>query len=371
MRLDARAPRFEARPSVKRALRSPRSPAGTSVALAALAVALSSAGWAIGPRAQDAPLAEPRPVDDGVPAAVEGYESMSCARCHAEIAREWAGSRHALAWIDPHYRKALAKMRRPESCHGCHVPEALHSVPEGEAAGTELALPARPAARANRLQQGIDCRACHAAPGEGVLGPWGIETYAHPTQRSASFTAEGASRLCITCHDTHIGPVVGIAKDFVASGQAERGLSCVGCHMAPVERSAAHDPDEDEPSPVRAGRSHALQTPRDPSFLRRAFELRAERRGTATVVIVENRCGHRVPGLAEREIELVASAEGKRGEPIEARFTLTKESYLPIDEPLELRLEAPVAKVSVRGLHHAPGFAKAVEFLALELEPAD
>ena len=88
-----------------------------------------------------------------------------------------------------------------------------------------------------------------------------------------------SSELCAVCHKTNIGPVVGIAKDYFASKQAERGRTCVGCHMAKVERAWA----DGEGVPVRVGRSHAIQTPRDPSFLRQAFALSWSPRGATTV----------------------------------------------------------------------------------------
>ncbi len=335
----------------------------SGASLAAFVALAAHGGAAQEETAPDAwELSEPKPVDDGVPASVSDWESMSCARCHATIAREWAGSRHALAWIDPHYQAEIAKLRRPERCHGCHIPEPLHAGDFGQ----------EPRARERRQHHGIDCRACHDGPDGAVLGPWGADTYAHVSVRSESFTEEGASRLCIACHATHIGPVIGIAKDFVATRQAERGKSCVGCHMAPVSRPTAADPDEDEPSPERAGRSHALQTPRDPAFLRQAFALSATRRGAETIVRVANRCGHRVPGLEGREIELIFTGlDAESGARVEERFVLSKQTYLPVEEPLEIRLALATERVLVRGFHRARGFAEPVEFLALELVPGE
>ena len=340
-----------------------------ALALGLLALARAAGVAQEGAREEEPPpfvLAEPAPIADGVPAEAPGWRSMSCARCHVAIAREWAGTRHALAWIDPHYQEALAKVRRPESCRACHIPAPLHGAEQLAGA----ALPTQPAVRERRLHHGVDCRACHEGPQGELLGPYGATTYAHESVRSESFTAEGSNRLCAVCHATHIGPVVGVAKDFVASDQAARGRSCVGCHMAPLERSAAHDPDGDGPSPVRKGRSHALQTPRDPAFLRQAFGFELERRGERSVLRVENRAGHRVPGLEGREIELVATAFDPRGDRrAEQRFVLSKDSYLPVEQPLELWFELPAERVHLRGIHRASGFAEPVEFLALELEP--
>jgi hypothetical protein len=58
--------------------------------------------------------------------------------------------------------------------------------------------------------------------------------------------------------------------------------------MAPVADPGSEGPPR---------RSHALQTPRDPTFLRRAFAVRLDRSGGGTALVVENRAGHRVPGL--------------------------------------------------------------------------
>ena len=93
----------------------------------------------------------------------------------------------------------------------------------------------------------------------------------------------------------------------------------MGCHMAPLKTAD----DDGEGGPMI--RSHTLQTPRDPSFLRQAFGLSAHRRGELTVLRVENRCGHRVPGLAEREIEFVIEGlDADRDERAEPSFIISK-----------------------------------------------
>src|SRR6185503_17542859 len=101
--------------------------------------------------------------------------------------------------------------------------------------------------------------------------------------------APGSNALCSACHAFNIGPVIGIAKDFATANLEGRGLSCVGCHMAPVERAWASD------APPRPGRSHAIQTPRDPAFLRLAFGTTVRTAGGKTTLVLENQAGHRVP----------------------------------------------------------------------------
>src|SRR5262245_14606896 len=97
--------------------------------LAAAALGLAAAGparqagtagepWSL---ALAAPAPHPSLALDPHPA----LERVDCARCHAAIAKEWSVTQHAHAWIDPVYQTALKDKRRPESCHGCHIPTPL------------------------------------------------------------------------------------------------------------------------------------------------------------------------------------------------------------------------------------------------------
>ena len=331
-----------------------------------LALASLAAASALPNALQDAPeweLETPAPVDNGVLGPLEGWEQHECAECHREITREWASSLHALAWEDEHYQKDIKKVRRKKSCYGCHIPEPLH--------GFDGFIPT-PDPRDDLRAHGIDCAACHEGESGEMLGPWGIETDAHASAKNVSFTEEGANRLCIACHATNIGPVIGVAKGFNDTSIAKASGSCVGCHMAPVERAHATNPETGESSPVRPGRSHLLQTPRDPAFLRKAFHLEARARGDVTVISISNRTGHRIPGITQRTLEFrfeLKDANGKtRGE---LRHTIDKRRYLPVDEVLELEIDGVGDTLHVLGDHKAPGYRRAVRFLdeAFEVSP--
>ncbi|MDP6408853.1 MAG: multiheme c-type cytochrome [Planctomycetota bacterium] len=332
----------------------------TAHGIAALSCAATllaaSASWR-GARAGADDGVEPAPAPptyDGVPAMLEGWRELDCARCHEAISEEWAGSRHALAWVDPHFQEALRGLRRPKSCHGCHVPLPLHVD----------RLRQKPRPRATDLDHGIGCIACHAGPDDTIVGPWGEPTDAHPSVVNESFTAEGQSRVCIACHATNIGPVIGIAKDFVRTEQAAKGESCVGCHMASVERSAAVDPETGEASPIRPGRSHSLRTPRDATFLRSAFDLRLVPGESGMILSIANRCGHRIPGLEGRTLSLAVEAFDAAGASLDQRsVTIDKENHLGADESVDLVLPADSARVHVHGLHDAPGFETPVPFV--------
>jgi|GEM_PF-856440 len=316
-------------------------------------------------------LAEPQPIDADRPSHLPGWEQHSCAKCHVEAAREWASSTHAMAWIDPRYQEALADMKRPEACHNCHIPTPLHAHAD---AGKP---PQKPTTRALTtsdtgeprsdadIHYGIACATCHEGKDGAILGPRGGPTDAHPTRKDDSFTDEGADRLCISCHATSVGPVVGIAKDFVDSRQREsHGLSCVGCHMQPLERPSAAE-DGKAAYPSRATRSHALQTPRDPAFAARAFAIVVEPMGAdGTLVALRNTTGHRVPGLVGREF-LVAAVlrDGEGKELAREELVIDRSSAIPADGAAHLELPAKAAArdVVVVLQHLGPGMDDPIE----------
>ena len=275
---------------------------------------------------------------------------LDCAECHARVVDEWARSAHGVAWLDEVYHEELDGRRKPESCWSCHAPQPLHGA-DG--------LAKRPQTRDGDRTHGVDCAACHLAPDGAWLGARGTETEAHATRASETLAA-GSNALCATCHRTNIGPVVGVARDFEQAGMAERELSCVGCHFALVEA-------ENGGGQVR---SHALQTPRDPRFLALAFEPSLERRGGALVVRIENRAGHRVPGLIGREITFEARAVDAGGETVAtAELALDARRFLPVDGERELVLEADAAAVHLTAQHLDPRALAAVPFLDVRLEP--
>lgn len=293
------------------------------------------------------PLQPPAPAVPVRPEVLPGLETYACASCHEAVAREWARTTHALAWLDEVYQAELATKKRPELCHGCHAPEPL-------LAG---AFSARPDARETLREHGVACESCHQDEHGAIHGPRGTPTEAHASRASELLTAPGSNQLCAACHSTNIGPVIGIARDALPF-LAERGLTCVGCHLAPVEQSFATG------APVRAGRSHELQTPRDPAFLRRAFGLALEQGATGSVLVLSNEAGHRVPGLIGRQIAFEAELLDAAGAVLARQELLIDErAYLPLDGKREIRFTQAGAALRVRGRHRDPRAAEAVSFL--------
>jgi hypothetical protein len=313
---------------------------------------------ALAPAAPRAPRAPQAPAVPLRPARLDAADALACAACHADVVREWAGSAHAIAWVDELYQEALAEKQKPELCWGCHVPKPL----------LESGAVAKPSARDDALEPklyGISCASCHLGPGGAWLGAEGTATEAHATAAAPQLGEAGASELCSACHATNIGPVVGVAKDFAAAGLAAEGLSCVGCHMPEVERSTA--------TGAHRGRSHAVMTPRDPVFLARAFELalRPADDPAGAAVVVTNKAGHRVPGLVGRTITFTAEALDGSGKVVAtATLALDTKSYLPVRGARDLALGQLGQLVRVRGTMLDPRAAQPITFLDQELAPA-
>jgi hypothetical protein len=319
-----------------------------AVLVSSLAVArqAAKAGWDL---TKPAPAIAIQPSQKDRPA--------QCASCHAAVVEEWASTAHAVAWLDEDYQKELADKRKPETCYGCHIPKPL----------LQGKLESKPAFRDDDRHLGITCESCHLGPDGKMLGPRGTPTSAHPSQVSSAFVEDRSNALCASCHRFNIGPVVGIAKDFEQGQLAARGMSCLGCHAADVEMQFASASGGEDP-PVRKGKSHAIQTPRDPAFLRRAFELAFQVRGAQTVVTVENRAGHRVPGLIGRWIEFEARGTDAQGKALGAgKLKLDTSAYLPLDKSLEIVLEGAAASVHVTGRHFDPRAKEPVVFVDVDL----
>jgi hypothetical protein len=312
----------------------------------------------------------PVPADDGRPAMLEGWDSLDCAECHNQIASEWASTMHAMAWVDERYQEAIATKRRPQSCYGCHIPQPLNLRPLG---GKPRPRGSDPEALDETPHNGISCLSCHLGPEGAMLGPYADTeaTEAHTSKQGEAF-GEGAlaDSLCINCHRSTVGPVIGIAKDFETTRQADKGLSCVGCHMPAIDRPAATVTNEDgtkRATAVRRGRLHSLQTPRDPYFLATAFGVEARRTSTGAELLITNQAGHRIPGLTTRSMTFTVTAIGAEGE---ATHVFDSTAYLPVDGTYTLAIEsgAPPTSLQIHGTHSWTGVETPVVFLDQTLE---
>jgi hypothetical protein len=329
----------------------------------------------------------PKPADDGRPAFLPRTEELACNACHAEIVTEWASSMHAMAWVDERYQKAIARKSKPESCQGCHIPEPLFSgdLERKPAPRADITTP-RPAEGDDALSwdprhMGISCVSCHMAPDGAMLGPFASSpeneiSDAHASRQDSAFVlkSEHQDALCISCHRTNVGPVIGVAKDYQVTDQANKGLSCVGCHYAPVKRSHAKGTDaagQPWAAPVREGRSHALQTPRDPYYLALAFGLTAKRTEVGAELVIKNQAAHRVPGLRNRSMTFRVTARDADGQAIgQTEHMIASDNYLPVDEAhtVTVRYQGQATTLSIRATHEWEGIDEPVVFINQDLE---
>jgi len=325
------------------------------VVLLASAAALLSLLRAQDPQFPSLPAPAPKVLIQ--PGKLDQLEQLSCTKCHEKIVEEWSSTAHALAWVDPVYQSEIKEKRKPEACHGCHIPEPMSA---GEA-GT------RPEPRKDALHYGVTCETCHLAADGAMLGPVDIEAPTagvHASRRADSLASPGTNALCSSCHRTSIGPVIGIAKDFEAADKAKGGDSCVGCHFA-AEREVV-----DSKGKKRLVRSHALQTPRDPAFLARAFGAKLTVEKSATVVTISNLAGHRVPGLIGREIELEATLLDAQGKTVaKGTQSLSTSSPMPVADSVRIEIVGTGASVHLVGRHTDPRADKPVVFLERDLKP--
>lgn len=242
-----------------------------------------------------------RPVRLGrMPVGVGDGTAGACSLCHAEIAREWRESQHAMAWRDEIFQAAYA-VEPMQFCRSCHVPLAP--------AGRE------PDARAG--EEGVSCAVCHVRDGH-VLGP-GRSAPVPGAHASEPLLAMRTSAFCEGCHQFNFRgdsgprgevyatdePMQDTHGEWAMSDAARRGEHCQTCHM-PLVTSADG----------RTHRSHRFPGGSDPNLLREAVhvEASARREGAHTVVQVAvhpGRIGHAFPtGDLFRRAELRVWVDG-------------------------------------------------------------
>ncbi len=230
--------------------------------------------------------------DTDPPGAQDPNSAASCGKCHTQIFKEWKGRAHAKAWVDDLFQAQLKEKKNKAACTRCHIPLPIHTK-----------LGKRPKARESLLDEGVHCIACHQSKdGDKIVGPFGAKTDAHASIKGDAFTTrEGQLNLCYSCHGSKITPVLPLAKDYKTVYLPDpEAPTCIECHMPEVERPLAIDPETKQPTgPARKGRRHALLGPRDSAFCAKAFELTARKEGDNVVLAIENKAGHRIPGLTK------------------------------------------------------------------------
>lgn len=293
--------------------------------------------------------------------------AKKCGECHKAYYEEWMRSAHSRAWTDEVYQKQLKqkqeahpKKAEQTTCYDCHIPQSVLD-----------RLGKKPRRRKDPMtfHEGVTCVSCHEKGGT-IHGPYGSKTDAHPVEKHPAFTAANVYGLCASCHDTNIGPVLAVARDFKKAKLAAQGKSCTGCHMREVERHIAVNALGKPVGEQRKGRQHDILGPSDKEFLASAFKLGAKKNGKDVEVLVANEAGHKVPALTLRRFRFhVRQLDASGKELAHDKFELHHENLLEVLEqrhfPFPLKEGARAVEVSGE---HVFEDAVVAEFLKTKLD---
>lgn len=298
--------------------------------------------FADAPRDAIGPIAPAHPIEQDKQPDPES--AKTCGMCHTEIYAEWKGRKHADAWDDEVYQAKLKTRKRKKSCTGCHIPTRVLA-----------RLGRKPKTRKNLLHEGVTCVSCHENDG-AIHGPFGAQTDAHKSIKDPLFSHHGSSALCLSCHSTKIDVVLPVGRDFKEYVLAHKGESCAGCHMPEITRHLAVSVITGKPvGEKRLGRSHKLLGANDPEFCATAFKLSVEKADGKFVLHVENKAGHRVPGLRIRGFHFFVRQQDAHGKTLaEHKFVIDSENGIKVLETRQFPFD-PVAgakKLEVTVEHH-------------------
>ncbi|MHB8894179.1 MAG: multiheme c-type cytochrome [Candidatus Geothermincolia bacterium] len=184
-----------------------------------------------------------------------------CRGCHPDIYKQWNGSMHSNAFVDPVFQ-ALWRIGVKETngaveklCAGCHT--AI-----GTIAG-EVKLGADGVFQASEIaKKGVQCDLCHT-----IMGTRGLETPTHEPGNASIIVDPGSvkrgpykdadspyhdteyselhtrSEFCGNCHNvfhpSNNFPIEDTYREWKSSVYAQAGIQCQDCHMMPVEKAVA------------------------------------------------------------------------------------------------------------------------------------
>jgi predicted CXXCH cytochrome family protein len=177
--------------------------------------------------------------------------SSNCVSCHTEFQMSWQNSAHGKAGSDPIFVDEWTKQGKPGACLVCHTTgydpatatykadgvtcEACHGPAPADHPKSPMPVDRSPdlCGRCHsdtrfgwqdwkvstHYQRGMDCATCHdphSASIKKVAAPFG------------SSKSDDVSQLCITCHKES-------SMKFSYTTHAQKGISCVDCHVKHTE----------------------------------------------------------------------------------------------------------------------------------------
>lgn len=222
-----------------------------------------------------------------------------CQTCHPNEAKDWASSRHAIAWESDSFI-ATSRNRSLKMCLPCHAPEPILLKGFNE----------HPALREEERTHGIDCVSCHRDANGAYHGTLGTQTDAHPTVKNEKF---GTVEMCATCHEI-FGTV-----DWYKQSQWGKDLhGCVNCHMPIVERPIATA----EGLPARKARIHKFEGA-TPAMFQKGVKMEiAPNEGNLQIKMESVEVGHTVPTGPEYVVVIVEARFYQGGQELQKHQTL-------------------------------------------------
>jgi HEAT repeat protein len=230
------------------------------------------------------------------PSAQPFKTSAECRACHREVYDEWASSHHALAYVNPEVQ-FLTKNFRDRDCLPCHAPEPV----------LETTAQNRVVERGVRLEDGVDCMACHKR-GDDMMGGPTVSPDSTAPCRPRPFEGIADVSLCAPCHDQHK-----VVQDWRRTEYAVPGKTfknCSDCHFPKAPREAANG------RPAYEGRSHKCLGAHDATYLRTAatFRTALAEDGALEIEVKNDGTGHNFPAdERHRSVDLVLVVETNDG----------------------------------------------------------
>ncbi len=163
--------------------------------------------------------------------------ARACAACHADVAADFATTRHAAAWSNPVFQDGLRRepLQRCVHCHAPLVQQKLQAGPLGIAAPRPPTTTTSASIETSLLHEGVTCVVCHVRDGVVLVAGDVVRkdnTPMHPVRVEPALKDPA---LCASCHqfgfsdsDTLMQDTWGEWQRFAAGGGVG---TCQSCHM--------------------------------------------------------------------------------------------------------------------------------------------
>jgi hypothetical protein len=276
-------------------------------------------------------------------------DPQSCASCHPDHLREWSGSMHAYAGVDPLFLALNKRMQRETNgalgtfCVQCHAPLAVRTGATKDGLNLSALDP---------KLVGVNCYFCHNAEFQsgaldnnplvltddgqmrgGFQNP--VANTAHEARYSGSLdhVNDSSAIFCGSCHDIVNPPGAHIERTFAEWTKShfatEERTKCGGCHMPERTGLAAQAPgvlvrkvhDHSMPGvdlaltafPEMEAQRTAVQKSLDGAIVAKLC-VTPDAAGVRVEVTLRNdKIGHAWPSGAAQDRRAWVELEGKRG----------------------------------------------------------